>query len=454
MGRQKGSKNQSTDPLEPIHGGIEKDDMPALLPETKGKKAKKTDTKSQGTGIDALLAFEEVLGDTSAFKKKKTDINTISTSSPLLNDLCVIGGLPRGRIVQFYGPFGGGKTFLAMLTAKQALDADPTAQVIWIDAESTFDYEWAEKVGIWFSELCQPDPETGKLIDRNRLRVYPINDGKKIFKIISGEVKVSSMGKANKTPGLLDLAQNKTINCPLIVIDSLAAIIPPGEDTAAIGKQNMALLPRFLPIEFRRMSVPLTQADVCLLCINQVTTNIGDPYADKFSFSGGEKLKHWLSLNIFIDKMNSKEGKILTEKDNLDTSIGQKVKFIIKKSKFGPYPRSCLSKVCFIDGEDYEGKEYKTGIAEVEQEWIELGIHYDVIKQGGAWYNFEGQRFQGIDNFVAALKSNEEMLNSIIQKINEAKHGGVVNDMHIEDEEEIVASLEEFENNNFDDENA
>lgn len=410
----------------------------------KSKPAKKAPPKSEG-GLSSLLAFEDALGDdTSAFKKKKTDIDVISTTSPLLNDLCVIGGLPRGRMVQFYGPFGGGKTFLAMLTAKSALE-DPDAVVIWIDAENTFDFEWAEKVGIWHSNLCGTDPETGKLVDRNRLRVYPINDGKKIFKRISGETRVSSTGKVSKSVGILDLIQAKTLNCPLIIIDSLAAIIPPGEDTAVIGKQSMALLSRFLPIEFRRLSVPLTQANVCLLCINQVTTNIGDPYADKFTFSGGEKLKHWLSLNIFIDKRNDKEGKILTEKDNLDTSIGQKVKFIIKKSKFGPYPRSCMSKVCFMSGTDCFGKKHNLGITEVINEWVELGVHYGVIKQGGSWFTFGENKYQGVDKFVDALSEDSEMLDSIIQKINEVKHAGAENNMHLDDEEEIITSLEELE---------
>jgi recombination protein RecA len=430
-------------------------------PKTVKPTSKTTDTTKPSTndktngGLDALLAFEEALGDdTSAFKRKKTDVNIISTGSPQLNDLCVVGGLPRGRIVQFYGPFGGGKTFLAMLATKNVLESDPNAQVIWIDAENTFDFEWAEKVGIWFEALCTKDPETGKLIDRNRLRVYPINDGKQIFRRISGEAKADKFGNLKKTPGLLDMVLAGILKCPLIVIDSLAAIIPPGEDVSAIGKQNMALLPRFLPVEFRRLSVPLTKADVCLLCINQVTTNIGDQFADKFSFSGGEKLKHWLSLNIFIDKMNAKEGKILTAKDDLESSIGQEVKFIIKKSKFGPYPRSCRCKVCFQAGTEYTGKAYdKIGIVDLEEEWIELGLHYNIIKRGGPWYTFGENKYMGVDKFVEAIKEDSSILETIQAEIIKAKNQGAKNDMHLEDEEQIVATLEQLENDNFADEN-
>lgn len=395
-------------------------------------------------GLDALLAFEEELGDdTTAFKRSKKDMNIIAMPSPLFNDLCVIGGLPRGRIVQFYGPFGGGKTFLAMLAAKSALEADPKAVVIWFDAETSFNYEWAEVLGIWFSNLCTT--VNGKIVDKNRLRVYPINDGKDIFRRISGEKKINAYGKETKKPGLLDMIKAGTLRCPLIVLDSIAAIIPAGEDTSAIGKQNMALLPRFLPTEFRRLSIPLANADVCLLCINQVTTNIGDNWGDKFTFSGGEKLKHWLSLNIFIDKINAKEGKILTEKDNLESSIGQEIKFVVKKSKYGPYPRSCSSRLCFKGGVEYTGTVYdKIGVVDLEYEWIELGKHYGVIT-GGTWLSFNDNKYCGNANFANALKENEELLKSLKKEIETVKSNGAINNMHLQDEEDIISSLDQFE---------
>jgi recombination protein RecA len=403
------------------------------------------------SGLDNLLDFEKQIGakSTSAFKNKKADINIISTGSPLLDDITVVGGLPRGRIVQFYGPFGGGKTFLGMLAAKNALISDPTAIVCWFDAENTFDYDWAENIGIWKSSDVYENPDTGEIVNKNRLRIYDFNDGKRIFKTITGEKRISPQGKVSKTFGLLDLTLEKKINCALIVIDSLAAIIPPGEDTSFIGKQNMALLSRFLPIEFRRMSGPLMDSNVCLLCINQVTTNINDPYADKFSFSGGEKLRHWLSLNIFVDKINQKEGKILLEKDKVDTLIGQQIKLVVKKSKFGPYPRSCKSKVCFVAGKEHTGKEYDVGIVDIEKEWVELGVHYGIISKSGAWFTFNDERFCGIDNFSAALKENKDLLQLLISKTKEEKqknpkNNAYINEEDLDDDDEEIETEENF----------
>jgi len=417
-------------------------------PKQQSEKIKASDKiKTSDGGLDALMEFEEQLGDDStAFKRSKKELNIIEMPSPLFNDLCVIGGLPRGRIVQFFGPFGGGKTFLAMLAAKAALEADPNCIVIWFDAETSFNYEWAEILGIWFSSLCTKNPITGKLIDKNRLRVYSINDGKDIFRRISGEKSVNGFGKETKKPGLLDMIQAGTLKCPLIVLDSIAAIIPAGEDTSAIGKQNMALLPRFLPTEFRRLTVPLAKADVCLLCINQVTTNIGDTWGDKFTFSGGEKLKHWLSLNIFIDKIGSKEAKILTEKGNAETSIGQEIKFVVKKSKYGPYPRSCSSRICFKTGIEHTGKIYdQIGVVDKEYEWIELAKHYEVITGGGAWLNFNEDKYNGAEKLAEAIRADETILDKIKAKIMAVKNAGVINNMHIEDEDQIMASLEDFE---------
>ena len=422
MGRPKGKSNRKND-LEPINT----------------QTAAPAPSVSSSAGLDALFAIEKQFADSiNTFKPKKTHVNVISTGSPALDDICVVGGYPRGRIVHLFGPFGGGKTFMCMIAAKSALEQDPDNVVIWFDAENTFDYDWAHNLGIWDPKLY--NEETG--VDRNRLVVIPINLGKSIFKRISGELKVDKFGKERKDPGFLDLIIEGKLKCPLIVLDSIAAIIPPGEDTSTIGKQNMALLPRFLPPEFRRIASPLFRSETCFMCINQVVTNIGDQWGDEFGFSGGEKLKHWISLNIFVDKLESKGGKILTEKDAKDTIIGQSVRFIIKKSKFGPYPRSCESKVCFKTGTEWTGKEYTVGIVDIEEEWVDLGVHYGVIDLGGSWYSFgDYGKWQGKPNIAEALRADPDMLEALKAGVAAAKKAGKKNDMHVEGEDEIMKKI-------------
>jgi len=413
-----------------------------IITET-SKASKKNKTEDTSKALSAIFEIENTFTDTaSAFKPKKTKVNVISTGSPALDDITMVGGWPRGRVVHLFGPFGGGKTFISMIAAKNALESDPENFVIWFDAENTFEYKWAHNLGIWDPALY--DEETG--VDTNRLRVIPVNHGISIFERLSGKIKEKKLGKIKQVykavPGYVDLIIEGKMKCPLIVLDSLAAIVPPGEDTSAVGKVNIALLSRFLPIEFRRLATPLYKSGACLMCINQVTTNIGDSWGDEFGFSGGEKLKHWISLNLFVDKVGKKETKILTVKDQAETVIGQTVKFIVKKNKFGPYPRSCQSRVLTVAGTEHTGKVYnQIGFVDTEEEWTELAVTYGVIHKGGAWFEFDGEKFQGKEKFASFLRDNPDQLEKIKEDIKAAKLLGAINDMHVDDEGEV---LEQF----------
>lgn len=410
-------------------------------------KAKKTkENAGASKTLSAIFELEGTFEDTvSAFKPKKTNVEVISTGSPALDDITMVGGWPRGRIVHLFGPFGGGKTFISMIAAKNALEEDPENFVIWFDAENTFEYKWAENLGIWDPKLYNED--TGE--DNNRLRVIPVNHGVSIFERLSGKIREKKIGKIKQpykaVPGYVDLIIEGKMKCPLIVLDSLAAIVPPGEDISPVGKANIALLSRFLPIEFRRLATPLYKSGAVLMCINQVTTNIGG-WGDEFSFSGGEKLKHWISLNVFVDKVNKKETKILTIKDQAESIIGQTVKFVIKKNKFGPYPRSCEAKVLTLAGTEHTGKVYdQIGFVDTEEEWIDLAVSYGTISKGGAWFTYGEERFQGKPKFAVFLRENPEFLEDIKTKINKVKAKGVVNDLHVDGETEALEQFKKVE---------
>src|SRR5271166_521344 len=155
-----------------------------------------------------------------------------STGSLVLDDALSSGGIPKGRLIQYYGPSGSGKTMMAMIAMKEAQMADPTSQQMFIDAEGTFDPRWAESLGLDVSRVIIVDGETAVI-------------GRTCFEMILGVQKEDNkthelVGKSKD--GLLDMIMNGEFNINMVVIDSLGAIIPPGEDISRVGKMNISLL--------------------------------------------------------------------------------------------------------------------------------------------------------------------------------------------------------------------
>ncbi|HUU88728.1 MAG TPA: hypothetical protein VMX17_13385, partial [Candidatus Glassbacteria bacterium] len=129
-----------------------------------------------------------------------------------------------------------------------------------------------------------------------------------------------------------------------------------------------------------------------------------------------------------------------------ESIIGQTVKFVIKKNKFGPYPRSCESKVLTLAGTEHTGKVYnKIGFVDTEEEWIDLGASYGIITKGGAWFNYAGESFQGKAKFAVFLKENPEHLKDIQLAIQEAKAQGAINDLHVDGEEDVLEQFKKVE---------
>lgn len=283
------------------------------------KKQASTET-TKATSLDASLeAFEEFekdFGD-SGFKLNKPIIETIDTGSPALNHAICIPGYPKGRITHVYGPEGAGKSFLAMLAVANALEEDPKAIGIWFDAESSFTTDWGLKLGIW-----NPDPK------KSRLKVIKGNKGKDIFEKIVGKIVKDGFGNAKKAKdGLIDYIKSGKIICPIIVIDSIADIMAPKEVNAPVGGLTVAALPGFLTAELKRVNFLLEEVNTSMICINQVRETL-DEFAQKrdgkYHSPGGKNLAHKMSLNIYIDKIYSKDAVIYTNPDDESTMIGRK----------------------------------------------------------------------------------------------------------------------------------
>lgn len=321
-----------------------------------------------------------------------------STGSLVLDNALSAGGLPKGRLFQYYGPTGSGKTLMAMLAMKEAQEADPAAQQMFIDAEGTFDPNWAESLGLDTSRIILVDQETAVI-------------GRKCFEMILGVPKEDKkthelVGKSKD--GLLDLIKSGELNINMVVLDSLGAIMPPGEDISRVGKMNMSLLARFLTTTFRKLSLEANRAQVPFIFINHKKDGM-DPYGSDHTFSGGNSYAHFLSANIYFESVNRADAKVLDENED---RIGATIRATIEKSKFGPWPRKCEFKVNF-----------GIGVIDKHLEVAQLALDYNVVsKPTSVSHEYGDRKWVGYGKFCDAVKDDPALYAELAVKITEARN--------------------------------
>ena len=321
-----------------------------------------------------------------------------STGSLVLDNALSAGGLPKGRLFQYYGPTGSGKTLMAMLAMKEAQEADPAAQQMFIDAEGTFDPNWAESLGLDTSRIILVDQETAVI-------------GRKCFEMILGVPKEDKkthelVGKSKD--GLLDLIKSGELNINMVVLDSLGAIMPPGEDISRVGKMNMSLLARFLTTTFRKLSLEANRAQVPFIFINHKKDGM-DPYGSDHTFSGGNSYAHFLSANIYFESVNRADAKVLDENED---RIGATIRATIEKSKFGPWPRKCEFKVNF-----------GIGVIDKHLEVAQLALDYNVVsKPTSVSHEYGDRKWVGYGKFCDAVKDDPALYAELAIKITEARN--------------------------------
>jgi len=325
-------------------------------------------------------------------------VPAISSGSLLLDDALSSGGLPKGRLIQFYGAPGSGKTLMAMIAIKEAQIEDPSAQQVFIDAEQTFDPTWAASLGLDTSKIILVEGDTAV-------------NGRKCFEMVLGVPKEDTKThilKGKSKEGLLDKVATGEFNINLIVLDSLGSIIPPGEDVSAVGKMNMALLARFLTTTFRKLSLEVNKAKVPFIIINHKKANM-DPYAADHTFSGGNTYAHFLSANVYFEPVNRADARILDEKEN---KIGQTIRATIEKSKFGPWPRKCEFRV-----------DFGIGVIDRHEEIAQLALDYGVVtKSSSVTHEYGETKWVGYNKFCDALKEDAELALQLEEKIAEARN--------------------------------
>lgn len=351
---------------------------------------------------DAIWSkLEKSLGGDLCPDREKLSKNSgvIPTGSIALDSGLGIWGLPKGRIIQFAGRESSGKTFMSLQAIKQWQSMAPHNWAYFIDAEYTYDEEWAESLGV----------------DNDRVKVLPSNDGVEIFTSLCG-VPHKEPGKPKLKDGLLDIIKNEggadETGLGIIVIDSIAAIQPPMEAASVSGKNNMALMGRFLPPELRRITPLLAKTGVMLIAINQVRVNPGQLYGNPETTTGGSAWKHHCSVMVNFGALQSGDNVIT---DGNKDQIGHKIRARIDKNKMAP-PK----KVCEFD------IVYTEGVVNRHIELADLAIKYGVVERpNNRTYVYGGNKWVGKDNFASTLQ-DEKTAKEVLEAVKEAKLKGKV----------------------------
>lgn len=369
------------------------------------------ETQEEGDNLLEFKLAHEVLGE---------KVPVISTGSLLLNEALGCFGLPKGRIIQYYGPAGGGKTFASMCAIKEAQKEDPTAHQVFIDAEQTFSTSWADQIGIDTSKVIVIEKDLA-------------SNGRRCFEMLLGVPKEDAkthilIGK--KKDGLLDQIAKGELNINLIVLDSLGAIVPPQEDVAQVGRLNMALLARFLTPTFRKLSVEVNKAKIPFIVINHKKDSM-DPYGQDHGYSGGNSYTHFLSMNVYFEGIQRKDAQIINEKEQ---KIGHLVRATVEKNKMASWPRKVEFKMDFTQG-----------IVGRHEEIAQLALDYEIVKKPSTvTHEYGDQKWVGFGKYCEAIETDPALAAELEQKIIEARNSKFEK-KRVEQEERRKLSLEKAE---------
>lgn len=345
---------------------------------------------SKGFGGDSFLRATDPL---------KLNWDIINMPSYTLGDAVGSWGIPLGGITQLHGLEGCGKTFYSMLMVKQAQEQFPGSECVWIDAETSFNKKWAEKIGI----------------DLNRLMILPTNDGVDMFRQLCGKV---TKGKKVQE-GILDYVISGDLNVKLVVLDSIAQIIPPAEQGRDFDEMEMAGLARFLPRAFRRLRPQLQQSKVAMLAINQAKMSLD--YGGGLTYSGGKGLRYNLDLAIKLHASTAKDSTLFDEKGK---KCGHKIIATVEKCRAGS---NMYQAEFWLD--------FTKGIVNKGEEVALLGAAYDVVSRpNNLKWEYKDQSIVGKDNFFKHLEDNPDLMNEIIEEVKRVKDSGAERSAHLSDE--------------------
>ena len=284
------------------------------------------------------------------------DVESVSTGSLGLDIALGIGGLPRGRVVEIYGPESSGKTTLALHVAAEIQKAGGTAA--FVDAEHAMDPQYAEKLGVKIEELLISQPDTGE-------QALEITD----MLVRSGAVD-------------------------LVIIDSVAALTPKAEIEGEMGDSHMGLQARLMSQALRKLTGNIKRSNTLVIFINQIRMKIGVMFGNPETTTGGNALKFYASVRMDIRRIGSiKKGEEI---------IGNETRVKILKNKVAPPFKEVVFDILYGEGISREG------------EIVNLGVKHNIIEKTGAWYSYKDERIgQGKDNVRVFLKEHPDISREI-----------------------------------------
>ena len=335
--------------------------------------------------LDAALAqIDKQFGKGSVMRMDDTQvvegIQAVSTGSLGLDIALGIGGLPKGRVIEIYGPESSGKTSLSLSTVAQLQKMGGTAA--FIDAEHALDIQYAAKLGVNIEDLLVSQPDTGE-------QALEIAD----MLVRSGSVDI-------------------------VVIDSVAALTPRAEIEGDMGDSHMGLQARLMSQALRKLTSNIKKTNTMVIFINQLRMKIGVMFGNPETTTGGNALKFYASVRLDIRRIGAiKKG---------DEIIGAETRVKVIKNKVAPPFRKAEFDVLYGEGISLEG------------EILDQGVILDIVEKSGSWYSYKGEKIgQGKDNARIFLKENPEISNEIEQLVRDnANISAEINAIELAEEDE------------------
>ncbi|MDZ5711791.1 recombinase RecA [Jeotgalibacillus haloalkalitolerans] len=336
----------------------------------------------------ALKQIEKQFGKGSIMKLgEQTDrrVNTVSSGSVSLDAALGVGGYPRGRVIEIYGPESSGKTTVA-LHAIAEVQANG-GQAAFIDAEHALDPVYAQKLGVNIDELLLSQPDTGE--------------------------QALEIAEALVRSGAVEI----------VIVDSVAALVPKAEIEGEMGDSHVGLQARLMSQALRKLSGAISKSNTIAIFINQIREKVGVMFGSPETTPGGRALKFYSSVRLDVRRAETlKQG---------NDMVGNKTRIKVVKNKVAPPFRIAEVDIMYGEGISKEG------------EIIDLGAEADIVQKSGSWYSYEGERLgQGRENAKQFLKENTDLRQQILLKIRE--HYGMDQTHAAPENEQNEAEAEEF----------
>lgn len=289
------------------------------------------------------------------------DIPSISTGSLGLDMALGIGGVPKGRIIEIYGPESSGKTTLALHTIAEAQKQGGMAA--FVDAEHAFDKVYAEKLGI----------------DMERLFISQPDHGEQALEVAEHLVR----------SGAIDI----------LVVDSVAALVPKAELEGDMGDSKMGLQARLMSQALRKLTGAISKTNCCCIFINQLRDKIGVMFGNPETTTGGNALKYYSSVRLDIRRIGA-------IKESADKITGNRTRVKIQKNKVAPPFKQVEFDILYGEGISRAG------------EVLDMAVDFDVVKKAGSWFSYQGTKLgQGRETVKEMIKDNPELMDELENKI-------------------------------------